>query len=163
MYLLWWWNLAIWNFYYQVKLDLGGQGQSFPKTIEILTKVFCTSGPNRVISTYAGDELWCGQVQNLVNFEFQVKIWPWRSMSITPQHNKGLNQGVLHLFSKFGDPSLNGWWVIARTSTWFIHRQTDTQILHGRTDAGIDKNDNTRRTKLVSAKNSCKVACCMHV
>ena len=42
-------------------------------------------------------------------------IWPWRSRSITPKNNKNLNQGLLHLLSKFGDSSLNGWWVIART------------------------------------------------
>ena len=37
------------------------------------------------------------------------------------------NQGVLHLWSKFGDPSLNGRWVIMRTSSWLIHTHTDPQ------------------------------------
>ena len=37
-------NMAI--FYFEVKFDLGVQGQLPPKTIEILTKVFCSSGPN---------------------------------------------------------------------------------------------------------------------
>ena len=36
--------------------------------------------------------------------------------SITPQNNRDLNQCVLHLWSKFGDPSLNGWWVIVQTN-----------------------------------------------
>ena len=61
-----------------------------------------------------------------------------------PQNNRDLYQGLLHLWSKFGDPSLNGWRVIARTSSWLTHRRTDTQ-----TDAG---NDNTRRPKLALGK-----------
>ena len=69
-------------------------------------------------------------------------IWPWRSRSIIPQNNRALNQGLLHLWSKFGDPSLNGWWVIARTNSWL----TDTQ-----THAG---NDNTRRPKLASGNKN---------
>ena len=67
-------------------------------------------------------------------------IWPWRSRLIAPQNNRDLNQGVLHLWSKFGDPSLNGWWVIARTNL----------VTDGRTDRG---NDNTRRPKLASGNN----------
>ena len=69
-------------------------------------------------------------------------IWPWRSRSIVPQNNRDLNQGLLHLWSKFGDPSWNGWWVITRTSSWLTHGRT-----HRQTDAG---NDNTRRPKLAS-------------
>ena len=34
---------------FKVKFDLEGQCQSLSKTIGILTKVFCTSGPNLVI------------------------------------------------------------------------------------------------------------------
>ena len=30
-----------------------------------------------------------------------------------------LNKFVLHLLSKFGDPSLNGWWIIVRTNSKF--------------------------------------------
>ena len=55
-------------------------------------------------------------------------IWPWRSRSTTPQNNRDLNQGLLHPWSKFGDPSLNGWWVIARTNL-----VTDG-LANGRTD-----------------------------
>ena len=41
------------------------------------------------------------------------------SSSINPQNNRDLNQGILHLWSKFLGPSLNGWWVIAWTcSKW---------------------------------------------
>ena len=72
-------------------------------------------------------------------------IWPWSSRSIVPQNNRDLNQGLFHLWSKFGDSSLNGWWVIARTSWWLTDRHT-----HTHTHAG---NDNTRRPKLASGKN----------
>ena len=37
--------------------------------------------------------------------------------SINPQNNMDHNQGIKHLWAKFGGPSLNGWWVIARTSS----------------------------------------------
>ena len=40
----------------------------------ILTKVFGTSGPNLVILAWMGGELWCGQAQNGVNLDFQVKF-----------------------------------------------------------------------------------------
>ena len=50
-------------------------------------------------------------------FLFLRKISPWRSMSIAP-YNKGyLNQGLSHLWSKFRDPSLNGWWAQTDTHT----------------------------------------------
>ena len=41
----------------EVKFDLEGQGQSLPKTIGILTKVFYIHGPNLVILAERGDEL----------------------------------------------------------------------------------------------------------
>ena len=37
------------NFDVEVKFDLEGQGQSHPKTIGIVNKVFHTYGPNLVI------------------------------------------------------------------------------------------------------------------
>ena len=74
--------------------------------------------------------------------------WPWRLRSIAPQNNRALNQGLLHLWSKFGDPSLNGWWIIARTSSWLTGTRTHTHI-HIHTHAG---NDNTRRPKLALGK-----------
>ena len=59
---------------FKVKFDLEGQGQSPPKIIGVLTKMFCTSGPNLVILAGMGEELWCGQAQNRVNFKFWVKF-----------------------------------------------------------------------------------------
>ena len=46
------------NLTFSVKFDLEGHGQLPPKTIGILAKVFCTSGPNLVILAWMGDELW---------------------------------------------------------------------------------------------------------
>ena len=72
--------------------------------------------------------------QDFEKFKFDM------SSSINPQNDKDLNQGLLHLLSKFGDPSLNGWWDIMRTNL-----VTDRQM-----DAG---KDNTRRPILASGKN----------
>ena len=41
-------------------------------------------------------------------FDILSEIWPWRSRSIVTQYNRDLNQDILHLWSKFCDPSLNG-------------------------------------------------------
>ena len=49
------------NFDFEVKFDLEGHGQSPPKTIGILTKVFYTYGPNLVILAWTGDGLSRGQ------------------------------------------------------------------------------------------------------
>ena len=65
---------------------------------------------------------------------------------MAPNNNRNLNQGVLHLWSIFGDPSLNRSWVIMETSKWLTWRLTS---IH--TNAG---NNNTRRPKLASGKNS---------
>ena len=50
-------------------------------------------------------------------FDFLSQIWPWGSRSIATQNNRDLNLCILHLWSKFGFPSLNGWWVMVRTSS----------------------------------------------
>ena len=59
---------------FENKLNLTCQAQSTPKTIGILTKVFCTSGPHLVVLARTGDELSQGQAQNGVNFDFEVKF-----------------------------------------------------------------------------------------
>ena len=68
---------------------------------------------------------------------------------MVPQNNRDHNQVVLHLWSKFGDPSLNRSRVIAWTIKWLTHRLTHT---HTHTDPG---NDITWRPKLASGKNEC--------
>ena len=52
------------NFEFEVKFDIEGQGQSPPKTIGILTKVFYNYGPNLVILAWTGDELSRGQASD---------------------------------------------------------------------------------------------------
>ena len=134
------------NLTFYDKFDLEGQSQLAPETIGILTKLFCTSGPNLVILTWMGNELWCGQAQNGVNFDFKVKFDLEDQGQLPPKKNRNLNQGLLHLWSKFNDPSLNGSRVIVPTSKWLIHTHTDTQ-----TDAG---NDNTQRPNWPPVKNT---------
>ena len=48
------------NSEFEVEFDREGQGQSSPKTIGVLTKVFYNYGPNLVILAWTGDELLCG-------------------------------------------------------------------------------------------------------
>ena len=112
---------------FENKFNLTCQAQSTTKTIGIWTEVFCTSGPNLVVLAWTGDELSLGQAQNGVNFYFEGKFDLEGKGQSTPQNNRDLNQGLLHLHFKFGDPSLNGSRVIARTSKWLTHRLTDTQ------------------------------------
>ena len=64
---------------------------------------------------------------------------------MNPPNYSDLNHGILHLWSKFGDSSFNGWWIIAQTNSWFMPTH-----IHGQTDAG---KDNTWRPKLVLSKN----------
>ena len=56
---------------------------------------------------------------------FLSSIWHWRSRSVAPQNNRDLNQGLLHFRSKFRDPSLKFWWVIAQTSSWLTDTDTN--------------------------------------
>ena len=60
---------------FEIKLNLTYQAQSTPKIIKMLTKVFCTSGPNLVILAWTGDELLRGQAQNGVNFDFEITFY----------------------------------------------------------------------------------------
>ena len=64
------------DFKIKLNFDLTHQIQSTPKIIGILTKEFCTSGPNLVILAWTGGELSRGQAQNGVTFDFQVTpVW----------------------------------------------------------------------------------------
>ena len=55
---------------FKIRFDLEGQGQLPLKTIGILTKVLCTSGPTLVILAWMADDLWCGQAAKGVNMDF---------------------------------------------------------------------------------------------
>ena len=82
---------------FENKFDLTCHAQSTPKTTEILTKVFSTSGPNLVALAWTGDELSRRQAQNGVNFDFEVKF-DLKVKVNHPQNNRDLNQGLLHLW-----------------------------------------------------------------
>ena len=70
--------------------------------------MFCSSGPNLVVLVGTGHELLCGQAQNGVNFDFEVKF-DLKGQGQSPPKTIGfLTKVFLHLWSKFGDPSLNG-------------------------------------------------------
>ena len=71
---------------FEIKLNLTFRARSTLTIIGILTKVFCTFGPNLVILAWIGDELLLGQAQH---FDFEVKF--------DPQNNRDLNQGLLHI------------------------------------------------------------------
>ena len=60
--------------FFKIESNWTCQTQSTPNMICILTKVFCTSGPNLVILAWTDDELSPGQAQNEVNFDFEVKF-----------------------------------------------------------------------------------------
>ena len=64
------------------------------------------------------------------------QIWPWRSRSIIPENNGDLNQGILHIWSKFGDPGSNGWQVMVRPSPGLTHRQRQRQYPKTKTCLG---------------------------
>ena len=70
-------------------------------------------------------------------------------MFVKPKINMGLNYAKMYVWSKFGDSSLNGWRVIARTNSWLTHRQTDRQTdTHTQTQATtIPEGQNWPRVK----------------
>ena len=115
---------------FNLRFDHEDQHQSIPQTIGISTKMLCTPGPNLVI--LAGMGVIVRTSSTWRTFGIFSQIWPWMSRLIAPQNNKNLNLGVLKLWSKFGDPSLKEWWVMAWTSSgWHthicMHTQTHTQ------------------------------------
>ena len=126
------------------------QNQSSPKLTGILTVLRCIIGPNLVILTWTTDELWCGQAQNEVKFEFQVKFdleSQGRSSPITI--------GTLTKVFCTSGPNLV---ILAWTSDELSCGQAHDWYTHRPTGAGTD---NTRRPKLASGKNvslhkSCK-------
>ena len=103
---------------FENKLNLTCQAQSNPKTIGILTKVFCTSGRNLVALAWMGDELSHGQAQNGVNFELKLNLTLKVKVN-HPQNNKvfytyGPNLVILawvlsYRVDKLGDGLTDGW------------------------------------------------------
>ena len=138
---------------FKIENEIEDHDQSIPKFIGILTQVFCTFGLNLVVLAWTVDALSCRQAQNWVTFDFGVKFDLEGQRSITPQNNRDLNQGLLHLWSKFGDPRLNGWWVIARTSWGLTHAHGHT---HRQTQATtIPDGQNWPRVTMWRSRQKC--------
>ena len=62
-------------------------------------------------------------VTHIVTKALRLKILPGQQLPLFPNPptllNRDLNQSFLHLWCKFGDPSLNGWWFMVWTdSKW---------------------------------------------
>ena len=70
------------NLAFQVKFDLEGQGQSPPKTIGTLTKLFCTFCPNLVVLAWTRRDLWHGQARG------------WRTHTQTDTHTDRQTQAT---------------------------------------------------------------------
>ena len=71
------------------------------------------------------------QAQNWGKFNFKVKFHLEGHGGLPPpkkKNNRDLNQSVLHLWSKIGDPSLNRSWIIAQISKWLISTWTHRQM-----------------------------------
>ena len=81
---------SIMTFWFKVKFDLWGQDQSTPKIIQILTKVFCTSGPNLVIL-----------VQRVVSYQADKLLIDWHTQRQTPRHTDRRRQWQ-YLMAKTG-------------------------------------------------------------
>ena len=101
---------------FKIENEIDDHDQSIPKLTGILTHVFCTFGQNLVILAWTGDEFSCWQAQNGVTFDFRVKFDLESQGQLPPKTIDIITKVFLHLWSKFGDPSWNGSWVIARTS-----------------------------------------------
>ena len=77
--------------HFEMKLNL-------TKTIWILTKVFVPLVPYLVILSWMSDKSWCRQAQwNGVNFYFKAKF-DLEGQGQSPQKQRDLNQGLLHLW-----------------------------------------------------------------
>ena len=59
---------------FKIENEFEDQDQSIPKFTGILTELRCIFGQNLEILTSTGGEWSCGQGQNSVNFDFQVKF-----------------------------------------------------------------------------------------
>ena len=85
------------NFDCGVQFDIEGQGQMSHKAIGILTKLFCTSGPNLAILAWTGDELSRGQARDYrTHRQTQPKTIPagqnWPRVKMDPTRTVGITE-----------------------------------------------------------------------
>ena len=101
---------------FEIKNETEDQAQSIPISIGTLTVLRCLFGPNlEILTTIAGDVCWDKLTSSTWGKFFTLESNLIMKVKVNhSKNNNDLNQGPLHLWSKCGDPSLNGWWVIAR-------------------------------------------------
>ena len=104
---------------------------STPITLRLLTRVFCTSGPNLVALAWACDKLLWGQARNGVNFDFEVEF-DLEGQSQSPPKAIGILTKVFYTC----DPNLV---ILAR-----IGYPLDKQVIATPTDRQTQGNGNTR-------------------
>ena len=136
---------SIWSGF-EIKNWIEDQFQSSPKLVVIWTVLRYIFVPNLEIVTSIGGELWYGQAQNGVNFDFGVQF-------DLEGHDQSSHKtiGILTKVFYISGPNLV---ILAETGDELSRGQardwrTDGHT-HRQTDAG---NDNTRRPKLASGKN----------
>ena len=122
-----------------IKLNLTYRAWSPPKITGILTKVFCTFGPNLVILAWTGDQLSRGQAQNEVNFDFEVKF-DLEGQGQSPPKTIGV---LTKVFYTFGPNLVILAWTgdelsRVQASAFRTHRRTDGRT-DGRTDTQTDR------------------------
>ena len=90
----------------------------------------CVFGPNLDILIFVGGDLSHRQAQNGVNFEFYIQF-DLEDHGQSPHKTIGILTKVFYISgAKFGDPSLNGLWVIVGTSSWLTDTWTHTTHTH---------------------------------
>ena len=136
---------SIWSGF-EIKNWIEDQFQSSPKLVVIWTVLRYIFVPNLEIVTSIGGELWYGQAQNGVNFDFGVQF-------DLEGHDQSSHK-TIGILTKVFYISGSNLVILAETGDELSRGQardwrTDGHT-HIHTDAG---NDNTRRPKLASGKN----------
>ena len=108
------------NFDFEVKFDLEGQGQSPPKTIGILTKVFYTYGPNLVILAWTGDELSRGQTWWRTDWRTDGRTDAGNDNTRRPILASGKNWDILNC--AINSPNVH-WWA-NKARSWLLRTLT---------------------------------------
>ena len=128
------WQVILWKssngikFYFQVKFDPEYQDRSTPKSIGILTILRCIFGPNLVTLAWTNDKLSCGQAQNEVKFDFQVRF-DLEGQDRPPRKTIGNLTKVFCcctpnlVILAWPDDELS----CGQASDWYTHGHTDTQ------------------------------------
>ena len=118
---------------------------SRPKSTGILTVLRCISCPDLVILAYNGDKLSCGQAQNEVKFDFDVKF----DLEVQGRSSPKIIGISTKVFCTYVSNVVILAWTAdelscGQASDWYTHR-------HAHTDRYTDRgDDNTRRPKLAS-------------